>query len=342
MTSRPYAETLKLALLVVAVALIPILIWYLFDLILIIFGSIILAMLLRLGAQPFMRWLSIPEPLALLVSGLLVLFVIGGTGYLFGTRISAEFQDVLQRATSASAEIQSSLRGSDFGNFLLQHFSGDSISVTGVLSGVLRVSTSFLEALIIMIISGIYLAAQPRLYRKGLIWLFPPAKHVRAAQIIDGVGEALRLWLLGQLIQMVLIGALVMFAVWLIGVPSSLALGLIAGIGEFIPYLGPILAAIPAILVALTKSPELTLWTLVAYLIIHQIEGQILAPLIQHRMVSIPPAVMLLGIAGLTYLFGSVAIIFAAPIAVVIFTAVNLLYVRDTLHEKTELIRKLE
>jgi predicted PurR-regulated permease PerM len=342
-TPRTYAEALKLALLVVAVALIPLLIWYLFDLILIIFGSIILAMLLRLGAQPFMRWLSIPEPLALLVSGLLVLFVIGGTGYLFGTRISEEFQDVLQRATTASADIQSSLRGSDFGNFLLQHFSSDSgVSVTGVLSGVLRVSTSFLEALIIMIISGIYLAVQPRLYRKGLIWLFPPAKHVRAAEIIDGVGEALRLWLLGQLIQMVLIGALVMFAVWLIGVPSSLALGLIAGIGEFIPYLGPILAAIPAILVALTKSPELTLWTLVAYLIIHQIEGQILAPLIQHRMVSIPPAVMLLGIAGLTYLFGSVAIIFAAPMAVVIFTAVNLLYVRDTLHEKTELIRKLK
>ena len=341
MTTKAYVETLKLALLVVAVAIIPLLIWYLFDVILIVFGAIILAMLLRLGAQPFMRWLSVPEPLALLVSGLLVLFIIGGTGYLFGTRIANEFQDVVQRTTSASANIQSSLHGSDFGNFILEHFSGDGFSVTGILSGVLRMSTSFLEALIIMVISGIYLAAQPKLYRQGLISLFPPAKHARAAEIIDGIGEALRLWLLGQLIQMFLIGALVMFAVWMIGVPSSLALGLIAGIGEFIPYLGPILAAIPAILVALTKSPELTLWTLVAYLIIHQIEGQVIAPLIQHRMVSIPPAVMLLGIAALTYLFGTVAIIFAAPIAVVIFAAVNLLYVRDTLHEKTDLIRKL-
>ena len=195
--------------MVVAVAVIALLIWYLFGLILIVFGAVILAMLLRLGAQPFMRWLSMPEPLALSSPACLCCRVIGGTGYLFGTRISDEFQDVLQRATSASAAIQSSLRGSDFGNFLLQHFSGDGISVTGVLSGVLRVSTSFLEAFIIMIISGIYLAAQPRLYRKGLIWLFPPAKHARAAEIIDGVGEALRLWLLGQLIQMVLIGALV-------------------------------------------------------------------------------------------------------------------------------------
>jgi len=130
-------------------------------------------------------------------------------------------------------------------------------------------------------------------------------------------------------------------AVWIIGVPSPLALGLIAGIGEFIPYVGPLLAAVPALLVALTKSPEATLWTAVAYLIIHQIEGNIVAPLIQRRMVSIPPAVMLLGIVAITYLFRATAIIFAAPIVVVIFAGVTLLYVQDTLGERTALTRKL-
>ena len=339
--TKSYVETLKVALLVVAVGLIPVLIYFLFGVVLMIFGAVILAMLLRLGAEPIKRWLFLPEPLALALSGIIILAVIGGTAYLFGSRITDEFQDVVQRASSASASIQASLQGSDFGNFLLTHISGSDFTVTSVLSGFLRVSTNFLEALIIMVISGIYLAAQPGLYRRGLIWLFPPARHARVAEIIDGIGEALRLWLLGQLIQMVVIGVLVTFTVWIIGVPSPLALGLIAGIGEFIPYLGPILAAIPAILVALTKSPELALWTLLAYLVIHQIEGQIVAPLVQRRMVSIPPAVMLLGIAALTYLFGTAAIIFAAPIAVVVFTVVNLIYIRDALGEKTELIRKL-
>ncbi len=166
--------------------------------------------------------------------------------------------------------------------------------------------------------------------------------HARAAEIVDGLGEALQLWLLGQLFQMALIGALVTVSVWLIGVPSPLALGLIAGVGEFIPYLGPILAAIPAILVALTKGPETVLWTLVAYLIIHQIEGHVVTPLVQNRMVFVPPAVMLIGIAALSYLFGAVSIIFAAPITVVIFAAVNLPYVRDTLGERTMLTRKLK
>ena len=213
--------------------------------------------------------------------------------------------------------------------------------MTGIVSGFLKMSTSFLEALVIMVISAAYLAAQPGHYRNGLIWLFPPRAHRRAAEIIDGVGEALRLWLLGQLIEMILIGTLSAVAVWIIGVPSPFALGLIAGVGEFIPYLGPLLAAIPAILVAITKSPEATLWTAIAYLVIHQIEGNLVAPLIQRRMVLIPPAVMLLGIVSITYLFGAVAIIFAAPIVVVIFAAVSLLYVRDTLGEKTALTSKL-
>ena len=336
-----YLEFLKRTLLLVAIAVLPFLIWYLFGVVLMVIGAIILAMLLRLGAQPFVRWLSLPEPLALAISGVVILGVTVGTGYLFGTHITAEFQDVAQRVLFASEDIHRSLEGSPYGKFLLDHFSGSDVSVTGVLSGLLKISSRFLEALVIMVISAVYLAAQPHHYRNGLVWLFPPRAHEHAARIIDGIGEALRLWLIGQLIEMVLIGVLSTLAVWMIGVPSPLALGLIAGIGEFIPYVGPLLAAIPALLVALTKSPEATLWTAVAYLIIHQIEGNIVAPLIQRSMVSIPPAVMLLGIVAITYLFGATAIIFAAPIVVVIFAGVSLLYVRDTLGEKTALTRKL-
>jgi predicted PurR-regulated permease PerM len=336
-----YVETLKLALLVVAAALVPVLVWYLFGVVLIAIGAITLAMLIRLGAHPFMHFVRVPEPLALTISGLLIVFIIVGTAYLFGTQIADELQDVAQRVTSASGYIQSGLQGSESGKFLLKHMSGSGVSVTGVLSGFLKISTTFLEALVIMVISAAYLAAQPRLYRRGFIWLFPPKAHARAAEIIDGIGEALRLWLLGQLMEMVLVGVLATLAVWAIGVPSPLGLGLITAVGEFIPYLGPLLAAIPAVLVALTKSPEAALWTVFAYLVIHQIEGNLIAPLIQRRMVTIPPAVMLLGIVSITYLFGNIAIIFAAPIVVVIFASVSLLYVRDTLHEKTELTRKL-
>jgi predicted PurR-regulated permease PerM len=336
-----YSDFLKRTFIVIAVAVIPVVLWYLFGVVLIAFGAIILAMLLHLGARPLTRWLAVPEPLALVLSGLLILIIIGGTGYVFGTHMSHEFQDVLQRATSASAGIAESLKGSQFGDFLVKHISAGNVSLPTLLSSFLSLSTTFVEALIIAVISGVYLAAQPGLYRRGVILLFPPPEHGRAAEIVDGISEALRLWLLGQLMQMVLIGVLATLAMWTIGVSAPFALGLIAAIGEFIPYFGPILAAIPAVLVAITKSPEAALWTLLAYLAIHQIEGPIVGPLVQRHMVSIPPAVMLLGIVAITYLFGTVAIIFAAPIAVVVFTAVNLIYVRDALGEKTELTRKL-
>ncbi len=335
-------EFFKRTVIFVAVAVVPVLVWYLFDVILIAFGAIILAMLVRLGAQPFIRWASIPEPLALVISGVLILSVVGGAGYLFGSGIVDQFQDVLQRAASAGAGLKSQLQGSEFGNFLLRHLGGSDVSLTTVRSGFLKISTSFLEALVIMLISAAYLAAQPHIYRYGIISFFPPHTHKRAAEFVDSIGESLRLWLLGQLIEMLLIGVLSTFAVWIIGVPSPFALGLIAAIGEFIPYLGPLLAAVPAILVAITKSPEAALWTAVAYLVIHQLEGNLIAPLIQRQMVLIPPAVMLLGIVCITYLFGMVAIIFAAPIVVAIFAAVSLLYVHDTLGEETALTNKLQ
>lgn len=331
----------KRVLIVIGVAVTPVLVWYLFGVVLLTFGAIILAMLLHLGAQPLERWLRLPQWAALVLSGLIILFVIVGTGYLFGTQISGQFQDVMQRTVVAADGIQKNLQSTAPGRFLLEHMSSGNLSIADVLPNLVKVSTTFIEGVIIMIICGAYMAAQPGLYRKGLIWLFPPRHHHRAAEIFDGIAEALRLWLLGQLIEMFVIGALSTLVVWMIGVPAPLALGLIAGIGEFIPYLGPFLAAIPAILVALTQSPTTALWTAFAYLVIHQIEGNLVAPLIQRRMVAIPPAVMLLGIAAISYLFGAIAIIFAAPIAVVIFAAVNLIYVRDTLHEKTALTRKL-
>jgi predicted PurR-regulated permease PerM len=145
---------------------------------------------------------------------------------------------------------------------------------------------------------------------------------------------ALRLWLLGQLIEMAIIGVLSGFSVWLIGLPSPIALGVIAGVAEFVPYLGPILAAIPALLVAVTINLQAVLWTLLAYILIHQAEGHLIMPLIQRRMVHIPPALMLMNIVALSLLFGPLATVFAAPITVVLFVIVAKLYVRDSLEEQ--------
>jgi predicted PurR-regulated permease PerM len=181
--------------------------------------------------------------------------------------------------------------------------------------------------------SAAYLAAEPALYRAGLVRLFPPAQEEWANDLIVTVSLALRYWLLGQFVQMAIIGSLTTLAVWLIGLPSPLALGAIATLTEFVPYLGPILAAIPALLVAVTGGLDQVVWTLLVYILIHQVEGNLIMPQIQKRMVYIPPAVMLLGIAGMGVLAGMLGFVFAAPIVVAIFVIVQKAYVRDTLKE---------
>jgi predicted PurR-regulated permease PerM len=294
--------------------------------------------LLRLVAEPFMRWGKLPETIALIVAGILVIAVVAGAGYLFGTQIDAEFTDVMKRASSGVTNIMKQLQASQTGRLILEHIQGgNGFSVTDVLSSIFTVSVRFLEAAVVTVIAGFYLAAQPQLYRSGLAKLFPRHLRKEANDTFEDIGLALRLWLIADIIQMVLIGALSTLAVWLIGLPSPLALGVIAGLAEFVPYVGPIVAAVPALLVATTQGTNAVLWTAIAYILIHQLEGNLIAPLIQRQLVFIPPAVMLLAIVTVLFVFGGFAVIFAGPIAVIIFVAVNKLYVRDSLGERTVL-----
>jgi predicted PurR-regulated permease PerM len=331
-------EFFKRTVIVVLVALVPVLVWFLFDVVLICVGAILVAALLRLVAEPFVRWCKCPQAVALIISGAIIIGALAGTAYLFGTQMQSELQDVLSRASAGIGAVTGQLQTSQLGKFILSHVQGGGdFSLPSLASKFFSVSASFLEAFVVTVIAGFYLAAQPKLYRRGLNKLFPPPWRQIANETIDDVGDALRLWLLGELIQMVLIGVASTFAVWLIGLPSPLALGMIAGIAEFVPYLGPVVAAVPALLVATTQGIPALLWTAVAYIIIHQAEGNLVAPLIQRHMIFIPPAVMLLGIVTILFVFGTAAAIFAAPIAVIIFVAIEKLYLRDSLGEEVSL-----
>jgi predicted PurR-regulated permease PerM len=147
--------------------------------------------------------------------------------------------------------------------------------------------------------------------------------------------RALRLWLKGQAIAMVVVGLLTGLGLWALGMPSALTLGLLAGVLEFIPFAGPIIAAVPAILLALAVSPELALWVTLLYVAIQQFEGNLLTPLVQQYAVDLPGAVLLFSLIGFGTLFGTLGVILAAPLAVVTMVLVKRLYVIETLDTPT-------
>jgi predicted PurR-regulated permease PerM len=144
-------------------------------------------------------------------------------------------------------------------------------------------------------------------------------------------GDALRLWLKGQLVSMVVVGVLTGLGLWLIGVPSAAALGLLAGLLEFVPLAGPVIAAIPTLLLALSVGPNTALWAAGLMLVIQQIEGNVIQPLVQRYAVQLPPALFLFALLGFAAMFGAFGIILAAPLTVVVYSLIRRLYVQEAL-----------
>lgn len=189
---------------------------------------------------------------------------------------------------------------------------------------------------ILVTIAGVFLALQPETYRRGAVKLFPPTQHERVGETMTYMGRSLRYWLIGQLIAMAIVGLLVGLGTWAIGLPAPFALGLFAALVEFVPVVGPIVGAAPAVLLAFGEGGTMVLWTVLLFVAIQQVESNMISPLVQERMVDLPPAALLLAVLVFGGVFGILGVIFAAPLAVVTFVAVQKLWVRDALHETTK------
>jgi predicted PurR-regulated permease PerM len=207
---------------------------------------------------------------------------------------------------------------------------------SGALSGLARFANLTFGAVanvILIVFLALYLAADPKPYARGLVHLIPRAVRPRFAIALDASGVALRRWLLGQLVAMLVVGVVTGVGLWLLDVPLALSLGLIAGVLEFIPFVGPILSAIPAVLVAFTHEPMTPVYVALLYLGVQQIEGSVLMPLIQRWAVSLPPALGLIGVVVFGVLFGVLGVLFATPLMVVVMVLVQKLYVEGALED---------
>ena len=132
--SSQTAERIKTAAAIIAVALVPVLVWYLSDFILIVMGAILVSAGVRLGAEPFQRWLRLPTWVALALSGMLIAVLVAGAGYIFGTRIVSEFQDAFQRIDQAQKGIAAGLQKSEIGRLIVSHVQGGNLPVTSMLT----------------------------------------------------------------------------------------------------------------------------------------------------------------------------------------------------------------
>lgn len=338
--SQPLDQGLfiRRVIIVISLAGLAFLLWRLRGMLLLIFGAVLVAVIFRALAGPLHRRLRLPEGVALGLAILLLTLAIVGATVLFGQRLAAEAQALSQSLPTAWRSFEARIGDMAFGEQLLQWAGDAAPSGSGVMAGagqfVASLGSSVADAALV-IVGGIYLATQPKLYRGGLLKLLPPARRGVTAEALDDSGRALKSWLGGQLISMVVVGVLTGAGLWALDVPLAFALGLIAGLLDFVPLIGPIVAAAPAVLLALTVGPTAALWTAGLYLVVQQIEGNILSPLVQQRAVDLPPALLLFALLGFGSLFGAIGVLLAAPLTVVVYVIVKRLYVREALDTPT-------
>jgi len=342
MSQQPIGHRLFIERLVIAIAILglALLFWALRGLLILVFGAVLVAVILSLVAYPLRTRLRFPDWAALLAAVVAVFGVLAIAILLFGQQAAEQastLKDAIPRAWEALLQ---RLEPLGLAEPLRQSTTGMQSGGGGILSGVGRfmmsVGGGIADALLV-IVGGIYLAAQPRLYRAGLLKLFPPGSRSKVEQALDDSWTALRLWLAGRLVSMLFIGLLTALGLWILGIPGWLALGVIAFILEFVPFVGPILAAVPAILLALALDPVTALWVAALYLGIQQLEGNVIEPIVQQRAVDLPPALLLFSIVAGGFVFGPPGVIFAAPLTVVLFVMVKRLYVRDALGTATDI-----
>ncbi|RXT54093.1 AI-2E family transporter [Bradyrhizobium betae] len=325
-----------LALLVICVALF--LVWQTISSLLIIFAGVLFAAFLDAAARamaPVVRLNRVWR----LTFVLLLLTAAVGLGLVWGagklpeqTRLllkvmDAQFDILQQHLLSYGVDLLGPEWGRDFAQWLVSDQGRFFSHAQLVLGG----ASSFLAGMLVIVFLGILFAFDPSSHRDSLVMLARPTYRARTRGVMDEMGGVLRLWFVGQLIRIILMTLCVWVALYLIGLPGPFVLGLQAGLSNFVPYLGPILAAIPIALVAMPLGGSLLIWAVVVYTIIQSIEGYVIGPLIQRQAVEIPPAWTLVAIVLLGAMFGVMGIALAMPLVAVGRVAIIRFYVEDYL-----------
>ncbi len=309
------------------------------DVFLVVFAGILAAVFLHSGGHWIVRWTGMPHGVAVGAFAVAILLLLGGSVLAFAPAISTQFDELSREIPEVLASVRDRISEYAWGERLLDRALPEwAMSGEGTSAAASAVSTTFgaLGNMVIIAFIGLYGAIAPGVYRRGLVWLVAPALRARTEEILDKLAKSLRDWLSAQLLAMAVVGVLTTLGLWLIGIPLAVLLGLIAAILAFIPNIGPILAALPAVLLALPEGMTTTLLVVGVYVVVQAVESYVITPLIQQEKVSLPPALVISAQLLLGVLFGLLGLILAMPLTAVAVTLVREAYVRDYLDSRRD------
>jgi predicted PurR-regulated permease PerM len=313
------------------------LLWQIREALLIAFAAVLMATFFSGAASHVRGWIGVSRGWALAIVIVSFVLLLGGCGALIGQQAAQEFGEMVDQLPQAAEQFQEMLP--QLGGEEEAEGEEDDEEPEGLVTGLIGVAfhaADILGTLVLILVVGIFFAVKPDLYKNGIALLVPQGRADRVREALDTSGRALWKWLLGMSMASLFAAVLTTIGLLIVGAPLPIALGILAGVLNFVPFVGPIVAAIPAVLIALAQDPQLAVWVVVVYIVVQQVEGNLILPLVQRKAAHLPPALMLLSIVAFSLLFGIGGVILAVPLAVVTMVFVGILYVEDVLGKEVE------
>ena len=317
---------------------------FVFDVVLLLFAAVLLAIFLRGLADLLNRYTKLSEGAAVLLISFILIVTIVGAVFLLAPSVTEQVRHLrveLPRSAKSAADYLSQF---NWGKALIDELPSTDdvrkqIDVGAMLTRVGGYFSSTMGAIgnfFLVVLLAIYLASEPKFYISGIIKLFPLPSRNRASEIMNALGDTLAWWLIGKVISMVFIGLVTWIGLSVLGVPLALTLGLLAGLLSFIPNFGPIFSAIPAILLAFIESPMSAVYVLILFIGVQIIESNLVTPFIERRTVELPPALTVVAQVALGILIGGLGLVLATPMLAVVLVLVQKVYIEDVLGDKEE------
>jgi predicted PurR-regulated permease PerM len=324
-------------LLVAFALLLALIALQLLDLIMLAFGAVIVATVLRSLAAALERHARVHTKISVVAALLLVVVMITAITWFVGDPLAEQFEILRQRLPAAVDAVLQWLNSHRIGVAALQYIeearSNDASPWAMRVAGAAGSTFGALSGAALMLVMGIYLAIAPRVYRDGLVRLMPLSVRARFGETLDACGSALARWLLGQSVSMLFVGATTALGLWLLDVPLAFSLGVLSGLLAFIPFFGAIAGGLLAVLLGFMQGTETALYVLILAVVIQQVEGNVLMPLVEHWAVGLPPVLGIAATVMFGVLFGLLGVLLAAPAMIVLMVVVQRLYIKGVLEE---------